>query len=103
MGLNHANSMLTASNGSAQCLGLAKRQKGVAGQAARRHGIPEVEDVDAAIGSAADGVVRQAHRSSHAVPRLYPRHAPDFKFADNSLGDLVVKIGPVGPARDLIA
>ncbi len=79
---------------------LAEGEPVLAGEAALGAGQPQDQDVDAAVGAAGRGVLRQAERGGHAgpgsQPRLHPGHAPLFELADDLVGDLLVEAGAVG-------
>ena len=75
---------------------LAEGQPVLAAEAALGAGQPQDQDIDAAVGAAGRGVLRQAERGRGTGPRLHPGHAPLFELANDFVGDLLIEAGAVG-------
>jgi len=57
---------------------------------------PQDQDIDAAVGTAGRGVLRQAERRRDTAPGLDPRQAALLEFGDDPVGDFLIEAGAVG-------
>lgn len=97
VGIDDGGALLALANVSAERGRLAICEPALTGKAVLNDGAPEDQDIDAAIGAAGAGILRQAERrfGRGLAPRLDPGEAAGLKFGDDLAGDLVIEVRPV--------
>ena len=91
VGVTNRRAALAFAHMPAKAQGLAEGQPFLGGEAVFHHGIPQDQDVYAAVEFARGGAARHSQGDAAVFPRLYPRDAAAFQFRDNAGGDFFVK------------
>jgi hypothetical protein len=97
VGIDDGGATLALANIAAKGGRLAIGEPTLSGETVLNHGAPKDQDIDAAIGAASAGVLRQAERGlgGGLTPWLDPRKAPGLKFGDDLAGDFVIEVRPL--------
>ena len=93
VGIDDGGPALALADVAAERQGLLEGQPALGGEALLDDGVPQDEDVDAAVGPAGGGVLRHSERCAHArrAPRLHPGQAAGLQLGDDLVGDLLVE------------
>lgn len=102
VGIDDGGSLLALADIAARFQGLAEGHPALRGIFARDRRAPKQQHIDAGIAPPGKGVARQAGTGCDAgIPRLDPRKAALFKFADDLGGDFGVNVAHVPAAARL--
>lgn len=94
IGIDDCGAAFALADRTARLARLPESQPALRGIAALDDRLPQDEDVDSRIGAPGERVARQARpgRAGGVSPRLNPRQASRFQFADDAVGNFVVEI-----------
>jgi hypothetical protein len=97
IGIDDGGTALTLADVTAKTERLAEREPTLAGEAALDDGAPQDQHIDSGIAALGRDILRHRERRvrCRGPPRLNPGHAACFQFADDLVGDFLIKPGAV--------